>query len=55
MIAAGALYDCTVSVDTFFVNWRLQTGQGLVITYVITVGDHELMAAFVSKMNECEF
>ena len=28
---------CTVSVGTFFVNCCLQTGQGFVITYVITL------------------
>lgn len=28
---------CTVSVGIFFVNCRLQIGQGLVITYVITL------------------
>ncbi len=53
VLSAGALYGvggCTVSVGTFLVNCCLQTGQGLVITYVITLFSLRARAACPSTV-----
>ncbi len=44
---------CTVSVGTFFVNCCLQTGQGLVITYVITLFSLRARAACPRTSARC--